>query len=295
MTHIQSMTGYGQTQYSNESITIHIEIKTINAKSLDIHCKVPTDLQDKEQELKNLVAKNLLRGKVYIHIDYTILHPPATAATIDTALFKKYYQDLTHVAQEVKAVNSPIFELALKMPQVIHKSTTVPTDMTKDWPIILDNFSKALMNCCTARLQEGQHLAKSIEENKKNIQFFLEKIIALAPQRTKKIKKSIQEKIKHWQLEDIVDENRLEQEIFFYIDKMDIEEEIIRLQSHLTYFENTMQKEQVLGKKLSFIAQEIGREINTIGAKANDAELQKLTVLMKDSLEKIKEQILNIV
>ncbi len=295
MKHIQSMTGYGQSQYSDELIHIHISIKTINAKSLDIHCKMPVDFQDQEQALKNLVAKSLFRGKVYINIDYTIIDPKSTDATIDTVLFKKYYQNLKHLSQEVKEENVSIFEMALKMPQVIQKSSIFSDNITKNWSIILDNFSKALMECLTARLQEGKKLAQSINDNKQLIKYYLEKIITLAPQRTKRIKKSIQEKIKRWQLQEVIDDNRLEQEVFFYIDKMDIEEEMIRLKSHLTYFEDIMQKEQILGKPLSFIAQEIGREINTMGAKANDADLQKLTVLMKDSLEKIKEQLLNIV
>lgn len=289
-----SMTGYGRTKGSIEGYQVDVEIRTLNSKFLDLQLKVPKNFQAKELEIRSLISEHLKRGKVLLNVELT-QDANTTEDQVNHTLFKKYYQEYSQLAREVGAENSDLFRLALYSPDVMSSSSLDEKVLEEQWkemePILID----ALKACNEFRLQEGNSLERELSLYIDNIANLLTEIVGHDPARVEVIK----ERIKKHQLEiessDEFDKNRFEQEMIYYIEKLDISEEIVRLTNHLEYFKEVMAESDSQGKKLGFISQEIGREINTIGSKANYAPVQKLVVGMKDDLEKIKEQLLNVI
>lgn len=291
---IKSMTGYGIASQDSENLKIHVEVKTLNSKFLDLNLRIPKSLNDKELEIRKIVSDTLERGKVALSVEYVDATARPSKLAIDTPLFLAYYNELKNLAQEVNADTSDIFKLALQSPEVMLSENQLE-DEGIHWELLKEKINEALAACDNFRITEGATLQAQLESSILEIGNMLEKIIEQDPLRIQNIRNRIKQNIEELSLKGTADENRLEQEIIYYIEKLDISEEKVRLKSHLDYFLEVMNMPTSQGKKLGFISQEIGREINTIGSKANDALIQKYVVGMKEELEKIKEQLLNIV
>ncbi len=291
---IKSMTGYGIASQESENLKIHVEVKTLNSKFLDLNLRIPKSLNDKELEIRKIISDKLERGKVALSLEYVDAAARPSKLAIDTPLFLAYYNELKNLAQEVNADTSDIFKLALQSPEVMLSENQLE-DEGIHWELLKEKINEALAACDNFRITEGATLQAQLESSILEIGNMLEKIIEQDPLRIQNIRNRIKQNIEELSLKGTADENRLEQEIIYYIEKLDINEEKVRLKSHLDYFLEVMNMPTSQGKKLGFISQEIGREINTIGSKANDALIQKYVVGMKEELEKIKEQLLNIV
>lgn len=291
---IKSMTGYGIASQESENLKIHVEVKTLNSKFLDLNLRIPKSLNDKELEIRKIISDKLERGKVALSLEYVDAAARPSKLAIDTPLFLAYYNELKNLAQEVNADTSDIFKLALQSPEVMLSENQLE-DEGIHWELLKEKINEALAACDNFRITEGATLQAQLESSILEIGNMLEKIIEQDPLRIQNIRNRIKQNIEELSLKGTADENRLEQEIVYYIEKLDINEEKVRLKSHLDYFLEVMNMPTSQGKKLGFISQEIGREINTIGSKANDALIQKYVVGMKEELEKIKEQLLNIV
>lgn len=291
---IKSMTGYGIASQESENLKIHVEVKTLNSKFLDLNLRIPKSLNDKELEIRKIVSDTLERGKVALSVEYVDATARPSKLAIDTPLFLAYYNELKNLAQEVNADTSDIFKLALQSPEVMLSENQLE-DEGIHWELLKEKINEALAACDNFRITEGATLQAQLESSILEIGNMLGKIIEQDPLRIQNIRNRIKQNIEELSLKGTADENRLEQEIIYYIEKLDISEEKVRLKSHLDYFLEVMNMPTSQGKKLGFISQEIGREINTIGSKANDALIQKYVVGMKEELEKIKEQLLNIV
>lgn len=291
---IKSMTGYGVAGHESENLKIHVEVKTLNSKFLDLNLRIPKSLNDKDLEIRKIVSDTLERGKVALSLEYVDAAARPSKLAIDTPLFLAYYNELKNLAQEVNADTSDIFKLALQSPEVMLSENQLE-DEGIHWELLKEKINEALAACDNFRITEGATLQAQLESSILEIGNMLEKIIEQDPLRIQNIRNRIKQNIEELSLKGTADENRLEQEIIYYIEKLDISEEKVRLKSHLDYFLEVMNMPTSQGKKLGFISQEIGREINTIGSKANDALIQKYVVGMKEELEKIKEQLLNIV
>lgn len=291
---IKSMTGYGLASHETENVKIVVEVKTLNSKFLDLNLKLPRAFTEKELFIRKLISDRLERGKVGLSVDYLDAETSLPKLSLNEALFKAYYDQLKTLSLAVNAETSDIFKIALQSPDVM---TTEPQSdaNVKNWDVVIQTIEEALERCNQFRLQEGATLQEQIKASIVTIDELLQKVGEQDPQRTETIRGRIKQNIEELSLKGSVDENRLEQEIIFYVEKLDISEEKVRLKSHLDYFLEMMEQPVSQGKKLGFISQEIGREINTIGSKANDALIQKYVVGMKEELEKIKEQLLNIV
>lgn len=294
---IISMTGFGSIQFENEQLTAFVEIKSLNSKFLDINFRLPRNFPaEKEIILRNLLKDELQRGKINVSLDYQLKDTGQTSSKINFAVLKSYYQGLQEAAQQLGANESDIFRIATLMPDVVQQSLSgEETEGVQDvWDTLLATFKQALEKCKAFRATEGQVLGKTFEENILKINALLAQVIAQDPQRIENIKLRVENRIKEIAQNELFDRNRFEQEMIYYLEKLDITEEKVRLQNHLDYFLETLQNTLDGGKKLNFISQEIGREINTIGSKASDASIQRLVVQMKEELDKIKEQVLNI-
>jgi uncharacterized protein (TIGR00255 family) len=290
---LKSMTGYGLASSETDKMAVTVEIKSLNSKFLDINLKTPKEYNDKELEIRNLIASTLERGKLGLSIEINQKGDVKPKVSINRELVKCYYEDLRQTATMVGASDSDLLKVALQMPKAINAGSE-NEDTTKEWELVLKVFKEAIAKCEEFRLNEGKALESKLEDYIGNIGEQLKKIDEADPQRIKSVKERIKNHIAELQLGEQVDQNRFEQELIYYIEKLDINEEKVRLRSHLQYFLETMKSKDANGKKLGFIAQEIGREINTIGSKANDAVMQRFVVEMKEELEKIKEQSLNI-
>jgi len=287
------MTGYGLASAETGNMAITVEIKSLNSKFLDINLKTPREYNDKELEIRNLLANTLERGKLGLSIEINQKGDVKPKVSINRELVKCYYEDLRLTATLVGASDSDLLKIALQMPKAINAGSETE-ETVKEWDVILNVLKEALGKCEEFRLNEGKVLEAKLEEYIKNIDEQLKKVDEADPQRIKSVRDRIKSHLAEFQLGEQVDQNRFEQELIYYIEKLDISEEKVRLRSHLQYFLETMKSKDANGKKLGFIAQEIGREINTIGSKSNDASMQRFVVEMKEELEKIKEQSLNI-
>lgn len=290
---LKSMTGYGSSNFSDDNVTINIEVKTLNSKYLDLNFRLPRAFSDKEIELRNLVNDTLQRGKVSLTIDYVNETETELKQRYNEDLFEQYYRSLKRLADRVIASDQDLFKIALNAPDVI---ITDPGDDVdpQEWTKLKALVEEALNNCDKFRRKEGAELEQKFQSYIDIISQNLEAIKILDPKRVERIRERIKGNLTKFVDEEGLDKNRLEQEIIYYIEKLDITEEKVRLTSHLDHFVEVLADENSLGKKLGFISQEIGREINTIGSKANDADIQKHVVAMKEELEKIKEQLLNV-
>lgn len=290
---IKSMTGFGLGTYSDQDLEIRIETKSLNSKYADINMRFPRSLSEKELEIRNILSSKLSRGKINVSIDVQLLGVAETSQQYNEELFIKYYQKLKRLADRVIASDHDLFRLALSAPDVTMAKQDNETD-PEVWQKVLKVLEESIKNCDQHRRDEGGSIEKQFKASIDRIEEELNAIAKIDKERIERIKNRIKDNLTAVIEEEQLDENRLEQEMIFYIEKLDISEEKTRLKTHLDYFSHTMKSTESQGKKLNFIAQEIGREINTIGSKANDATIQKKVVIMKDELEKIKEQVLNV-
>jgi uncharacterized protein (TIGR00255 family) len=289
---IKSMTGYGLASADHQNVKFVVEIKSLNSKFLELNLKLPKAFSDKELLLRNVCSKDIERGKVSVSINIERGEEALKGATINAALLSKYYKQLEEININLGANSSNLLQAVLNFPDVI---SYVDDEVSEnDWMILNNTFTKALASFNLFRETEGAVLKADLELRVKNILAFFSQIEVLEPLRIPLIKARLNQFLEENVGKINVDQNRLEQELIYYIDKLDITEEKIRLRSHCDYFTDTLKSKDANGKKLGFISQEIGREINTMGAKANDAQIQQLVVGMKEELEKIKEQLLNV-
>jgi uncharacterized protein (TIGR00255 family) len=289
---IKSMTGYGIASFEAGSAKYTVEIKSLNSKFLELTLRLPKAFSEKEFQLRNECTKQVERGKVNLSINVEQQNGTVKAAGIDTALLKNYFEQLKAVSAELGEPTGNLLQLALGLPEVVKYDEETVSE--EEWHAVEKTFNEAVKAFQKFRADEGNVLEQDIKyrigiilENLKQVELF-------EPKRVPVIRERLDQFLADAVGREILDQNRLEQELIYYIDKLDITEEKIRLKSHCDYFIETLKNADANGKKLAFITQEIGREINTLGSKANDADIQKLVVGMKEELEKIKEQLLNV-
>jgi uncharacterized protein (TIGR00255 family) len=286
------MTGYGRAEQPVDDITFLIEIKSLNGKQFDINLRLPSILKSKEFEIRNLLSEHLLRGSIdcFVSLKET---GNAKPVTINTSLAKAYYDPIRKIAEELGLATNDILSSLLKLPEVVTPSADTLTE--SQYAGFCSVLKEAMDNLNRHRKNEGAILEKDILLRIENIEAAQKKVIELEPNRKKKIKENIEKLLQEHVAKENIDNNRLEQELIYYIEKIDIHEEQVRLSNHCNYFREIIHSADASkGKKLNFIFQEIGREINTTGSKAYDATIQQLVVQMKDELEKAKEQVLNV-
>lgn len=291
---IKSMTGFGQGSNDDGQVQITIEIKSLNSKFLDLNLRLPKIFSDREIEVRNILSEKLERGKVSVNIEYQRYGDEEIKQSYNHTLFVAYYAELKKLADRVVAPYEGLFDLALNSPDVIQNKIKEGTS-EEEWKKVKACITEALEKCEQFRKAEGKVLEKMLQECCLVIGQELINIAVLDPKRVERIREKLKGNIVSFFGEEGYDTNRLEQEIIFYIEKLDINEEKVRLTSHLDYFQQVLKEPYSSGKKLGFISQEIGREINTIGSKASDAAIQKHVVVMKEELENIKEQLNNVV
>ena len=287
---LYSMTGYGRAEMAFNDKTLLVEVKSLNGKQFDLRLNIPSSLKPYEVEIRNKLNETILRGSVEctIQIKSNGITKPIS---INKELAKSYYQPIMELADELGITKENILSTLLKMPDVVSSSSEVLTE--EEWKQIQDLLQEAIKALMQHRLEEGKSVEKDLLERVAAIEMHQAAIEKFEPNRRVKIKEGLVKLLEQHVGPDKYDNNRLEQELIYYIEKIDISEEKVRLNNHCTYFKTVLKEtEASKGKKLSFILQEMGREINTTGSKANDMEMQKSVILMKDELEKIKEHIL---
>ena len=284
------MTGYGKAELNLTNANFTIEVRSLNSKQIDANVKMSSIYRDKEIGLRKLLSEKLQRGKIELSI-WRESSESSTKYTLNTDLIKEYFSQIQQVSSSLSINSSNIMPSLLKMPEVLVKGEEKAED--NEWEEIAKGIDIAIGNILQFRMDEGEKLEADITSRINKLSTLLVDIAPFAKARIEKVKKSLADKLAEIDTKNI-DENRFEQELIYYLEKQDITEEQVRLDAHLSYFINTMNTDAPNGKKLGFIGQEIGREINTIGSKSSDAEMQKIVVDMKDELEKIKEQLLNI-
>lgn len=284
---IRSMTGFARSSFESLDISMTVEIRALNSKNLELNLRLPYSYRSWEDELRTAIKPQLLRGKVDLNLNVK-QHGAAAAAELNKDVISDYIQQLGEIADATPAELLPI---ATRLPDALQSAEILPDDNQKKE--VFGLVKQAIKQLIDYQTIEGQAMTKDLNVQIESIEKGLELVNNNKDQRTQQMRSKLQENLKTLAIE--VDQNRFEQELIFYLEKFDINEEIVRLRQHLLYFCEVMNNEmETKGKKLGFIAQEIGREINTIGSKANDASLQKEIVQMKDALERIKEQLLNI-
>ncbi|MEY2693337.1 MAG: hypothetical protein RIT03_1728 [Bacteroidota bacterium] len=284
---IQSMTGFGKSSLQLASKKITVEVKSLNSKGLDLNVRIPSVYREMELGLRNEVAARLERGKIDLSV-YIELTGEQTSTKINVPIVQAYMQQMKAVLPQ--ADETELMKMAVRMPDAL-KTEREEID-ENDWIEIQKVIQEALANIAQFRIDEGASLHKEFSLRIGNIRSYMQEALQLDPERVQAIKDRLQTAIAELQVQ--VDENRFEQELIYYLEKLDITEEKVRLTNHLDYFIETLNGSEANGRKLGFITQEMGREINTMGSKANHATMQKLVVQMKDELEKIKEQVLNV-
>ncbi len=290
---ILSMTGYGRSQVLLGDVYFTVEIKALNSKTTDIRCKMPSNFADREMPIRKLLTDEIVRGRIEFNI-YTGDEGTADDYTINTDLLQRYFHQLKALQGSMNISDADIFTAVMRIPSVTQTNTHVLSD--EDFEKVENTILEAIAALNTFRKAEGTQLALDLRSRVTGIQ---EKVIAIAPleeNRIVKIKERMRKNLDDFIQSERIDENRFEQEIIYYLERIDITEEKVRLTQHCVYFlEQLDNNDTQVGKILAFIAQEMGREINTLGAKAQDPELQQVVVQMKDELEKIKEQLANII
>ena len=284
---IQSMTGFGKATLQLPTKKITVEAKSLNSKGLDLNVRMPSVYRELELGLRNQIASALERGKIDFSI-YVENSAEQTSTKVNVPIVKAYINQLREVYNE--ADETELMKMAVRMPDAL-KTEREEID-ENDWKQIQSVIEEGLANIINFRKDEGASLEKEFQLRIGNIRSYMEQALALDPERVQAIKDRLQTAIT--ELKVNVDENRFEQELIYYLEKLDITEEKVRLTNHLDYFLETIKGKEANGRKLGFITQEMGREINTMGSKSNHAQMQKLVVMMKDELEKIKEQVLNV-
>jgi uncharacterized protein (TIGR00255 family) len=288
---IRSMTGYGKAECELALKKITIEVKSLNSKQLDLNTRTPGVYREKEIEIRREISDKLIRGKVDFSLYSESLGVECNSA-INNLMVKSYFAQLSELCNELGLpVNEHILPIIMQLPDVVKTTRDEPDE--NEWKVVVATIREALTALDNFRLQEGLSLYNDLITNLNIITDLLKQIAPFELERTAKVKERILDGLKELASPEGVDHNRLEQEMIFYLEKLDINEEKVRLGNHCSYFIETLELDEPVGKKLGFIAQEIGREINTLGSKANHTEMQKLVIGMKDALEKIKEQLLN--
>jgi uncharacterized protein (TIGR00255 family) len=289
---IKSMTGYGKSIVETPLKKITIEIKSLNSKQLDFNSKIPWLYKEKEPEIKSIISQKLERGKIDLSI-YCDNLDDENIPSINKVIVKNYYNQLKEISDELKLdLNEHILSTILRLPETLKTSKQ---ELDEDeWKLVKTQLLEAINMLDLYRIEEGYALEKDIRNNLKRITSSLENIETFEEGRIKKVREKLLSILSENVNSENIDKNRFEQELIFYLEKFDINEEKVRLRKHCEYFLESLGTPSPNGKILNFITQEIGREINTIGSKANDASIQKLVVMMKDDLEKIKEQTLNV-
>jgi len=286
------MTGYGRSEATFKDKTFLVEVKSLNGKQFDLRLNIPSLLKPFEVEIRNKLNESLFRGSVECSISIKS-NGVAKPVSINKELAKSYYQPIIELANELGIEKENILSTLLKLPDVVSSSNEVLTD--EEWKALNDLLQEAIKHMVQHRLEEGKSIEKDLLERVAAIEQQQAQIAIFEPNRRTKIKEGLVKLLEQYVGTDKYDTNRLEQELIYYIEKIDISEERVRLTNHCVYFKTILKEsEPSKGKKLSFILQEMGREINTTGSKANDVDIQKAVILMKDELEKAKEQILNV-
>ncbi|MEM9824241.1 MAG: YicC/YloC family endoribonuclease, partial [Bacteroidota bacterium] len=286
-----SMTGYGRAVQTYADRTITVEIRSLNSKFTDLRFKIPQNYKEKEPEMRKIISGTAQRGKVDVTIDVKSLEGDGEYA-LNIALFKKYHQELRGLSDELGIASSDMLQAILRLPNVVAADEQSIEDA--EWQVLQNVLHEALSHFTSFRTQEGIAMEKDCQQRVKNIATDITKLDPFEAERVVKLRERIQKKMEEYVGKENIDANRFEQEILYYLEKIDITEEKVRLAQHCKYFQEVLATEESLkGRKLSFISQEMGREINTLGSKANSSEIQRIVVRMKDELEKIKEQVAN--
>lgn len=293
---LHSMTGFGSATIENTKISVTVEIKSLNSKFFDIYCRIPRGYSEREVEIRNILTQELERGKVEFSMSITAKDEAAASTAVNRALVKAYFKDLKETSLELGFEPSPteLLRMATMMPNAFNTDNLSEADAQEEWGLIKNAVTLAIAKCKEFRLQEGKNTEIKFREYIESIEGLLAQVEEQAPKRIPIVRERIEKAVSEWVQNENFDQNRFEQELIYYVEKFDISEEKVRLKNHLEYFIKEL-KTASNGKRLNFIAQEIGREVNTIGSKANDSIIQRLVVQMKDELEKIKEQTMNIV
>lgn len=286
------MTGYGKSVTTFQDRRICVEIRSLNGKAMDLSTRIAPQFKSREMEIRTLVTSVLERGKVDFSL-WIEQGEKADMPSINQAVVQGYVEQMTELSKSTGvAMPQNLMEVIVRLPEVVARKEVY--DVTdEEWAVVLEGVKAALADVVSFRKQEGEALAKKFRSKISNITELLASVEPFEKERVEKIRARIEESLTKLVGVDY-DRNRLEQELIFYIEKLDVNEEKQRLSNHLQYFLSTMDEEKGQGKKLGFIAQEMGREINTLGSKSNHAEMQKIVVMMKDELEQIKEQVLNV-
>ena len=286
------MTGYGVGSHENAKVKYTVEIKSLNSKFLELGIRLPKAVSDKELTLRGECSKLIERGKVNVLISSEYADQTAKASSINRELLKKYYNQLKDIAAQLGEDQTGLFNLALSMPEVIANNEDEVDE--EEGKVLLNAFYQAVESFTGFRMDEGKVLKNDLEKRVELILDYLGQVEAVEGDRIPLIRERLSQYMDEAVGKENIDKNRFEQEIIFYIDKLDITEEKVRLRSHCNYFLAALNAADSNGKKLGFISQEMGREINTLGSKANNANIQQIVVRMKEELEKIKEQLLNV-
>jgi uncharacterized protein (TIGR00255 family) len=289
---IKSMTGFGKATAQVGDKVLVAELRTLNSKSMDISLRLPSQYKDKEQEIRNMLAQGLERGKTELVMGFDNTGAQQVLS-LNQELLEQYYAEMVRISEHLGAPVSPdLLPSLLRIPEVFRQPVQDVDE--QEWAIVVSAIQEALQQAGQFRISEGAHLEEDLRVRISGIRKLLRQIPPFEGKRIHQLRAKLQKAFNEMREHVQADQNRFEQELIFYLEKLDISEEKVRLQKHLDYFEETMAGEQSQGKKLGFISQEIGREVNTIGSKANDADIQHIVVQMKDELEKIKEQLMNI-
>ncbi len=288
---LKSMTGFGKATLEINNKVIITEVRSLNSKQLDLSLKLPSLYRSRELELRSMCAKLIERGKADVLV-YFENREVEKGIALNASLAKSYFHELKKLATELNDPGNDLLQHVLKIPEVM-KAEVMEADAEEE-TLLRSCLDSAIQEFIAFRLEEGKVLATEFENRIKNISSLLTQIEKMDSTRIDAHRKRVEKNLEELIDKERIDQNRLEQELIYYIEKIDITEEKLRLKTHCDYFLKTMREEEAVGRKLGFITQEIGREINTIGSKANDSDMQKLVVQMKDELEKIKEQLLNV-
>ena len=287
---LRSMTGFGRARIELPGKNINIEIKSLNSKSFDLGLRLPSLYRDKEAEIRNLLGQKLERGKADLLI--FVEEDSKTSISFNRELALEYHEQLKHLANDIGQIQVDYMSIILKMPDIFKADGIQLSE--SEWEKLLEGLNNACDDLNNFRLNEGKILQEDLLNRSRLILKLLADIEVFEPQRRELVKNKLWKALEEQAEKGKIDTNRFEQELIYYLEKTDFTEEQVRLEKHCIYFNETLEDTGSNGRKLAFITQEIGREINTLGAKANNAEIQRIVVNMKDELEKIKEQILNI-
>jgi len=286
-----SMTGFGRTTSTYQDKEITVEVRSLNSKYTDIRMKLPQNYREKEPNLRKLLTENIERGKIEFMME--INSPDGEEEySLNRPLLEKYYRELNKISSDLEIAKGDLMPAILRLPNVVYPSSGSIAE--EEWQMITKTVLEAIKKFSAYRRTEGIAMENDLQLRVTNIQSFLEEVAPFEAERVVKLKHKLLKNLEEHFSKERVDQNRFEQEVIYYLEKIDITEEKVRLGQHCKYFLEQLNAESMLkGRKLSFIAQEIGREINTLGAKAYSSDIQKLVVKMKDDLEKIKEQVAN--